>query len=117
VFVGAYLCASIGIAGLSLAALLARTPDDTRWGVVRRRMRFFGVWGVVLPTLGLIVFLSLSTVAGVIRIGQAQSSSLPQNYVEAGPLGWVTLAVAVAGILSPALAALLARRRGDTEAQ
>lgn len=116
-FIGAYACASLGVAGLSLAALLARLPGEARWGGVRRQLRFFVVWGAIFPMLGLVVFLILSAVAGAIRIGQAQSFRLPGSYVDAGPLGWITLAVAVVGVLSPVLAAFLAaRRRGEETA-
>ena len=115
-FIGVYACASLGVAGLSLVVLLARLPDETPWGGVRRQMRFFIVWGAIFSTLGLVVSLILSAVAGAIRIGQAQSFSLPDSYVDSGPLGWITLGVAVVGVLSPVLAAFLAaRRRGDKE--
>jgi hypothetical protein len=53
----------------------------------------------------------LSGIAGIIRLAQPQAIDLADDFIGAGPLGWVGLAVFVLGILSPALAALLAARR------
>ena len=109
--VGVYACASLGIAGLSLAAMLSAFPDEARWGSVRRRVRLYFLWGALFPAVGLVLFLILSAVAGLLRLGQTQSLDLPAEYVGAGPLGWATLVVFVLGALSPALAAFLAARR------
>ncbi|HET7010016.1 MAG TPA: hypothetical protein VFI11_04510 [Anaerolineales bacterium] len=113
--IGVYACASLGIAGLSLAAILSAFPDEARWGSVRRRLRLYFLWGALFPALGLILFLILSVVAGLLRLGQTQSLNLPAEYVRAGPLGWTTLFVFVLGALSPALAAFLAARRNVEE--
>ena len=59
----------------------------------------------------------LSGIAGIIRLSQPQAFDLPDEFIEAGPLGWVGLAVFVLGILSPALAALLAARRISRDSQ
>jgi hypothetical protein len=69
----------------------------------------------LMPGLGLVVFLILSGAAGILRLGQTQSFRLPGDYVGAGPLGWVTLAVFLSGVVSPALAAFLAARRRGAE--
>jgi hypothetical protein len=78
-------------------------------------VRWFAVRTAILPALGLVVFLILSGVAGILRLGQTQSFQLPGDYVGAGAVGWVTLAVVVLGVLSPALAAFLAARRRGAE--
>ncbi len=112
-FIGVYACASLSVAGLALAAMLSAFPDDARWGSVRRRVRWFAFWSAVFPAIGLVIFLILSGVAGLLRLGQPQSFRLPNDYLGAGPLGWVTLVVFVLGVVSPALAAFLAARRRD----
>ncbi len=110
-FVGVYLCGSLTVAGLALVGLLAGFPEDERWGAVRRRLRSFAIFSALFPALGLVAFLILSAVAGLIRLAQPQSYRLPDDYIGAGPPGWVSLAIFVIGVLSPALAALLASRR------
>ncbi len=110
-FIGVYLCGSLAVAGLALVGLLAGFPEEERWGTVRRRLRLFAMFSALFPGLGLVAFLILSGVAGLMRLAQVQSYRLPNDYLDAGPLGWVSLAIFVIGVLSPALAALLASRR------
>lgn len=111
--IGVYLCGSLTVAGLALVGLLAGFPEDTLWGAVRRKLRLFAMFGALFPAIGLVIFLLLSAVTGLIRLAQPQSSRLPNDYIGAGPLGWVSLAIFVIGVLSPALAALWAWRKRE----
>ena len=71
------------------------------------------MFGALFPAIGLAVFVVLSAVTGLLRLAQPQSSRLPNDYIDAGPLGWVSLAIFVIGVLSPALAALWAWRKQE----
>jgi hypothetical protein len=71
------------------------------------------MFGALFPAIGLVVFVVLSAVTGLLRLAQPQSSRLPNDYIGAGLLGWVSLAIFVIGVLSPALAARLASQKQE----
>ena len=105
------------MASLALVGLPAALPEEARWGGVRIRLRRFALFSALLPTLGLAAFVILSGIAGIIRLAQPQAFDLPDDFIGAGPLGWVGLAAFVLGILSPAPAGLLAARRISRNSQ
>jgi hypothetical protein len=78
--------------------------------------RFRSVYSfLVLPLvgLGLLVYVTSSVLVGVriYRFGQAATYSVPEDYLALGTAGWAVMIVAVLGILSPLLAAMLVPRR------
>lgn len=97
--IGVYLCSSLLVLGLSLLVLTAVT-----------KARFVLITGALI-LLGLIAFVGLSALSGILQIGQPGSYSLPQDYIAYGFFGWLILAIGLLGIFSPALTAFWLRRR------
>ena len=50
------------------------------------------------------VFTGLSTWQGLIKFGTLTNFRFPQDYLEAGPAGWIILIIGLIGILSPIIA-------------
>jgi hypothetical protein len=80
------------------------------WPRLRRRLASYGGLSLLSVLAGLILFYLVSSWAGLIRIGVAGSSNIPQDYVVRGVVGILILLIGLAGLLSPILAAVLLGR-------
>ena len=56
----------------------------------------------VLP--GLLIFNILSVWLDLLKFGVVADYNFPQDYIAAGFWGWLTMAVAISGVLSPIIA-------------
>lgn len=108
-FIGAYLCGS-GLVYLALLVLLVvRAKPQAAAGNFRKRLTRYSFVAAGLSAAGLVAFLGLSAAAGLLRLGQAGSYSLPDDYVALGAAGWLIMLVGLAGLLSPLAAVFLTR--------
>lgn len=110
-FIGVYLCSSLLVLGMSVLALTAVTKPETQWRHIKRYIAKFLLITGGLILLGLIAFVGLSAVSGILPFGQTSSVSLPQDYIAYGLFGWLIMAIGLLGILSPALTAVWLRRQ------
>lgn len=105
-YIGVYLCSSGLVLGLTLLILTAVTRSEAGWGQIRRQLARFMLLAAGLIIFSLVVFIILSAITGILPVAGSSSYSLPQDYIEYGLSGWLILALGLAGIFSPALAAV-----------
>jgi hypothetical protein len=91
------------IALLSLTALARKQPG---WGEPRNSLWRFSGLAVFTSLMGLTVFIMNSAGLELFTLGQTSRFSIPGDYLEKGPVGWLVMALAVIGILSPGLLAV-----------
>ena len=106
-FIGTYLCATSLIFFLILVGLIIFVKPT-----MSQIARYFG-GTVFLSSLGLTLFIILSSWTGIFSFGVTSSYRIPQDYIGNGAVGWVILILGILGILSPALSAIwLVNRQG-----
>ncbi len=78
---------------------------------LRRRVVTYTLVSAAIVVVGLLLFELVSWLTGLVRIGQAQTLSIPQDYLSRGTLGVVLLLIALVAILSPVIVAWIVRLR------
>jgi hypothetical protein len=114
-FLLAYLCSAGLILLLALVVLAVALP-----AAERRLARSYGL--PVLASLVTVViagalFVVLSIWSGLFTLGTVGSWNFPGDYLAAGPIGWLVILVAFAGMLSPAIIGYLIWRASRTRDQ
>ncbi|WP_420643502.1 hypothetical protein [Candidatus Leptofilum sp.] len=70
----------------------------------RHQLRVYIAKSFIFVMTGLTLFTLLSSWQGLLKFGVATDFSFPQDYIEAGLLGWFIMAIGLAGVLSPIFA-------------
>lgn len=100
----AYLCASTLVFLLVLVKMRFFSKTETQTLVTSHQLRLYAFKTVTLVLLGLVAFSFLSVWLGLLKFGAVADFNFPQDYIAAGLMGWLTLAVCLFGILSPIIA-------------
>jgi hypothetical protein len=100
-YVGVYLCVS---AMVFLASFFLLVP-------VRHRLLRYSLFSLVIVIFALLAFELLSLFTGLRQRGWVASWSYPNDYLNAGLVGWIIMLFPILGLLSPLLLALYVRKR------
>lgn len=99
----AFLCLSVMAWVVGLAIVIPTS--------LRRRVVTYTLVSLAIVVGGLVVFELVSWLGGLVRFGQAQTLSIPQDYLSHGSLGVVLLLIALVAMVSPVIVAWIVRRR------
>ncbi len=99
----AFLCLSFPAWLIGLAILIPRS--------LRRQVVTYSLISFAIVVGGLILFEVVSWAVGLIHFGQANSLSLPKDYLSRGTTGIILLIVALLAAISPVIVAWIVRRR------
>jgi hypothetical protein len=114
-FIGAYFCVTGLLFVLGLFVLAALPGHSAARQPAKRTLAYAGL-SFSVALLGLIAFIGLSYLTGLMSRGQGVWS-YPNDYLAYGPVGWVIMLILPAGILSPLVILWWLRLRGANVAQ
>jgi hypothetical protein len=100
-FIGAYLCVSIGVFLLGLLVLMALDDWSVTARSMGRRILSYTALSLSASLLGLMAFIVFSILAGLLPFRGAGSWSYPADYFSAGPIGWAIFILPLLGIFAP----------------
>jgi hypothetical protein len=100
----AYLSSSALVFLLVLFKRLFLSKTRTQASATSRQVRIYVFKTVTFVLLGLLTFTILSVWLDLLKFGVVADFNFPQDYIAAGFLGWLTMAVALSGVLSPIFA-------------
>lgn len=86
---------------------------------IKKRQWFYYYTGlsILMMVLGLAIFLFLSAWISILFLGETASYNLPLDFISEGLIGWLTLLVGLAGILSPIFAAFIINHSTNRKSQ
>jgi len=115
-FIGAYPCLSaiVILLGFAVVSVTLRNRQTGAAGDGPTPGRYF-LLSVPISIGGLMLFVTLSLVVGLMHTGGAGSWNYPQDYIESGFFGWIIMALPVISLLAPlAIARIVVTRPGKT---
>jgi hypothetical protein len=108
--IGIYLLIAGVALLLGLVGLAMGVNPHKRWRNRGRRLTSYIVTSLIVSVVALGVFLLLSSLQGLYRLGTAQTVNFPADYLSAGTIGIVLFVIFVIGVLAPVLLALIFAR-------
>ena len=100
----AYLGSSTLVFLLVLRKRLFFSKTRTQASATSWQVRVYVLKTVIFVSLGLFTFIILSVWLDLLKFGVVADFNFPQDYIAAGFWGWLTMAVALSGVLSPIIA-------------
>jgi hypothetical protein len=110
-FTGAYLFASGAIFLIGLAVLAYSNSRGSGGGGKRK----YAFTSLILVGFILVLFISLSILAGLMSFGGPQDWSYPKDYLSYGTVGWILMLLPLLGILAPLLVSLVMAHRSKSQ--
>ena len=84
--------------------LISIVQRDTAVYTTRHQLTQHARYTLLLTLVSFAVFTGPSIWQGLIKFGTLTNFRFPQDYLEAGPAGWIILIIGLIGILSPIIA-------------
>jgi hypothetical protein len=113
VFIGAYFCVTGLLFVLGLLVLAALPGQSAARQPAKRTLAYAGL-SFSVALLGLIAFIGLSYLTGLMSRGQGVWS-YPNDYLAYRPVGWVIMLIPLIGVLSPLVVLLWLRSRSGAD--